>query len=72
MLIMNDSNMNFNAISQDSTTNTTIASMNASYSGSGVYFSINVENLDVDMDDVKADFNNFIDKVMLAISRAQD
>lgn len=71
MLIMNDSNMNFNAISQDSN-QTTIASMNASYSGSGVYFSINVENPNVDMDDVKADFNNFIDKVMLAVSRAQD
>ena len=71
MLIMNDSNMNFNAISQDRN-QTTIASMNASYSGSGVYFSINVENPNVDMDDVKADFNNFIDKVMLAVSRAQD
>lgn len=69
MLIMNDTNMTFNAMSQDSD-QVTIASMNASYSGgNSLYFAINLDNMNADLDSVKTDFGNFIDRVVIMVKR---
>ena len=69
MLIMNDTNMNFNAMSQDSN-QTTIASMNASYSGgNSLYFAVNIDDMDADLNNIKSDFSNFIDRVITIVKR---
>lgn len=73
MLTMNDSNMNFNAISQDTQTQATIASMSASYSGgTGVYFSINIDDYNADLNDMKTDFNDFITKVISSVKKVKE
>lgn len=70
MLIMGDTNINFNAESLDATTHEHIASFNASYSNNAIYFGLNLDKMDANMTDVKTDLSNFIDKVMAAIPNA--
>lgn len=74
MLVMNDSTINFNAISQDQTNDTAIASMNASYSGgSGLYFSLNIDDFKTaDIEGIETDFHNFITRVIAAVQRTNE
>jgi len=70
MLIMNDSTINFSAISQDSAENT-VASMNASYNGgTGIYFSLNIDDYKTsNVGDIEADFRNFITRIIATVSQ---
>ena len=64
MLVMNDTNVNFNAVSQDEE-GTTLATMSASYSGGSVYFNLTVEKNDKA---VNTDFHEFKEKVLASVA----
>ena len=64
MLVMNDTNVNFNAVSQNAE-GTTLAIMGASYSGGSVYFNLTVEKNDEAVD---ADFHEFKEKVLASVA----
>ena len=69
MLQMNDSNLNFNAISHDSDGNQ-LASLSASYNGGeSVYFSINLNKMNTtNIEAIKDDFDSFVDRVIITIN----
>lgn len=69
MLVMGDSSISFNAECLDATTQEHIGSMNASYSNGVIYFGLNLDKIDADMDEVKTDYLNFIDRIMTTISQ---
>ena len=64
MLVMSNTNVNFNAVSQDEE-GTTLATMSASYSGGSVYFNLTVEKNDEAVD---ADFHEFKEKVLASVA----
>ena len=64
MLVMSNTNVNFNAVSQDEE-GTTLATMSASYSGGSVYFNLTIEKNDEDVD---ADFHEFKEKVLASVA----
>ena len=64
MLVMNDTNVNFNAVSQDEE-GVTLATMSASYSGGSVYFNLTIEKNDEAVD---ADFHEFKEKVLASVA----
>ena len=64
MLVMNSTNVNFNAVSQDEE-GTTLATMSASYSGGSVYFNLTIEKNDEAVD---ADFDEFKEKVLASVA----
>ena len=64
MLVMSDTNVNFNAVSQNEE-GTTLAIMGASYSGGSVYFNLTVEKNDEAVD---ADFHEFKEKVLASVA----
>ena len=64
MLVMNSTNVNFDAVSQDEE-GATLATMNASYSGGSVYFNLTVEKNDEAVD---ADFHEFKEKVLASVA----
>ena len=64
MLVMNSTNVNFDAVSQDEE-GTTLATMSASYSGGSVYFNLTVEKNDEAVD---ADFHEFKEKVLASVA----
>lgn len=69
MLVMTNTNVNFNAVSQVS--DITIADMSASYSGSNIYFNLNLINVDSYNDHntvVDADFAEFKETVLTSIA----
>ena len=44
--------------------------MNASYSGgNSLYFAVNIDDMDSDLDSIKSDFGNFIDRVITMVKR---
>ena len=64
MLVMNNTNVNFNAVSQDEE-GATLATMSASYSGGSVYFNLTIEKNDEAVD---ADFDEFKEKVLASVA----
>lgn len=64
MLVMSNTNVNFNAVSQDEE-GTTLATMSASYSGGSVYFNLTIEKNDEAVD---ADFHEFKEKVLASVA----
>ena len=64
MLVMSNTTVNFNAVSQDEE-GTTLATMGASYSGGSVYFNLTIEKNDEAVD---ADFNEFKEKVLASVA----
>ena len=72
MLQMNDTNLNFNAISHDSD-DKQLASLSASYSGGeSCYFSVVLDKLEEDnIAAIKLDFDNFVDKVVATIAKSK-
>ena len=64
MLVMNSTNVNFDAVSQDEE-GATLATMSASYSGGSVYFNLTVEKNDEAVD---ADFDEFKEKVLASVA----
>ena len=64
MLVMNNTNVNFDAVSQDEE-GTTLATMSASYSGGSVYFNLTIEKNDEAVD---ADFHEFKEKVLASVA----
>ena len=72
MLQMNDTNLNFNAISHDNT-GEQFASLSASYGGGeSVYFSVTLNAMEADnIAAVKDDFDSFIDKVVATIVKSK-
>lgn len=71
MLQMNDSNLNFNAVSHDGH-GEQFATLNASYNGgTNVYFSVNLEKMaSANITAIKNDFDTFVDTVVASITRA--
>lgn len=69
MLVMNGSNVNFNGYS--TIEDITVASFSANYSGAGVYFNYNIEDVKSyteHAEDIDADFDGFKTKVLTSIS----
>ena len=64
MLVMSDTNVNFNAVST-ADAGTTLAIMGASYSGGSVYFNLTLEKNDEAVD---ADFHEFKEKVLASVA----
>lgn len=64
MLVMNSTNVNFDAVSQDEN-GATLATMSASYSGGSVYFNLTIEKNDEAVD---ADFDEFKEKVLASVA----
>ena len=64
MLVMNNTNVNFDAVSQDAE-GATLATMSASYSGGSVYFNLTIEKNDEAVD---ADFHEFKEKVLASVA----
>ena len=64
MLVMNSTNVNFDAVSQDEE-GATLATMSASYSGGSVYFNLTIEKNDEAVD---ADFHEFKEKVLASVA----
>ena len=64
MLVMSNTNVNFNAVSQDEE-GATLATMSASYSGGSVYFNLTIEKNDEAVD---ADFHEFKEKVLASVA----
>lgn len=64
MLVMNNTNVNFDAVSQNEE-GVTLATMSASYSGGSVYFNLTVEKND---EAVNADFDEFKEKVLASVA----
>ena len=64
MLVMSNTNVNFNAVSQDEE-GATLATMSASYSGGSVYFNLTIEKNDEAVD---ADFDEFKEKVLASVA----
>lgn len=64
MLVMNNTNVNFDAVSQDEN-GATLATMGASYSGGSVYFNLTIEKNDEAVD---ADFDEFKEKVLASVA----
>ena len=64
MLVMNSTNVNFDAVSQDEE-GATLATMSASSSGGSVYFNLTVEKNDEAVD---ADFDEFKEKVLASVA----
>ena len=64
MLVMSNTNVNFNAVSQDEE-GITLATMSASYSGGSVYFNLTIEQ---NNEAVDADFHEFKEKVLASVA----
>lgn len=64
MLVMNNTNVNFDAVSQDEE-GATLATMGASYSDGSVYFNLTIERNDEAVD---ADFDEFKEKVLASVA----
>ena len=64
MLVMSNTNVNFNAVSQDEE-GTTLATMSASYSGRSIYFNLTSEKND---EAVESDYQEFKEKVLASVA----
>ena len=72
MLQMNESNLNFSAVSHDGSGNQ-LSTLSASYSGGeSVYFNITLESMQADnITAIKDDFDSFVDKVVATIAKSK-